>query len=42
MELPASELGKENGMDLLISQMDKVFLRDDKAYESYISKKEKI
>jgi phosphotransferase system IIA component len=37
MELPASELGKENGMDLLISQLDKLFLRDDKdkAYEAY-------
>ena len=37
MELPAGELGKENGMELLLAQLDKVFLRDDKdkAYEAY-------
>lgn len=37
MEVAAEDLGKAEGMEKLIAQLDKVFLRDDKhkAYEAY-------
>lgn len=37
MEIPAADLGSEDGMTKLFAQLDKVFLRDDKdrAYEAY-------
>lgn len=30
MEVPAEDLGKADGMEKLIAQLDKVFLRDDR------------
>ena len=37
MEIKAADLAKDTGMDTLIKELDKVFLRDDKdkAYEAY-------